>query len=179
MATASKLAPVRINLPKNRGELDSMLGELGRDVRELSELDTLVASEVAKIKNRFAVRRDELKKTIGKRAEKITSFTDTYRHELLEGDSKSVTLEAGELAFYFGPSAVACTDDGAVIEECRKQGLLDAIRVVTTLNREWIDEHKDEVDIKGVKYVQTEFLRITPAGHEDGLKRTVREVEVE
>jgi phage host-nuclease inhibitor protein Gam len=180
MATVVRIVSAPVPSVRSKNDLVAGLGTLGEARRELAELDTRIAAEVATVTERYAAEREALKKRVEKLADRIARYSGDHQAELLgEGIEKTVTFPTGSLSFYFGPTAVETTDDEAAIEWCEKHRLTDAVRVTTTLDREWIEKNRDKLSIPGVSFVQGEFLRILPVGEEKGLSRKLRTIETD
>lgn len=188
MATAlksTKTAPATVPPIKSKGELEKSLSALGTDMIALADLQNRIARQKKRIEEAYAADKKRLTDSIKKRADRIADFCgdDEHRSELLSEDRKTVELPTGKLSFYFGPTAVVTEsgDDEPVIEYCKKRKIVDALRVTTTLDREWIEKNRDTVEIEGVTFEQTEFLAIVPSGFDDktAVRRQVRVLELE
>lgn len=185
MATATKTAPVTIPQIKSQTDLEKSLSTLGTDMIALADLQTRITEQKKRIDEAYAADKKRLTDSIKKRADRIADFCadDEHRSELLPEDRKSVELPTGTISFYFGPTAVVTkgNNDEPVIDYCKRRKLVDALRITTTLDREWIEKNRDTVSIEGVAFEQTEFLAIVPSGFDDkeAVRRQVRVLELE
>ena len=182
MATATrslKSAPATLPTVRSKDDLETAVADLGTDLRALSDLDTLIAREVARVKAEFSDRKKDLQKRLEKRGDRIARYCQAHRTALIGGQAeKTVALASGIVSWYFGPTAVVCDDDEPVIEWCRENAPADTLRVTVTLDREYIEKNRETLEIPGIEFEQGEFLKVVPNGHEDGIKRKLRTLSV-
>ncbi len=152
-----------IDLP-TANELLFDLGQLQRlRAKTQADLDT----ELAKIRERAAPALATIDGELQRKTNLLHAFCESNRSQLLKGDSRTVTLQAGEIAWRLNPPKVVIRDTKKAVAALIAAGLKRFTRAKPEIAKDAILKEPDAVrGIKGIKVEQGETWYATPTDAE-------------
>ncbi len=150
-----------------RNKASEALGRIGALAREIRAKEDAIAERVVLITAEIAPDLDEMKKSLEAELRKLVTIAKRDEAKLLAGcDGQTLTLPEGTLSFYSGPMGVECDeeDEAALVEKLEAADIADGVRVVKGLDREYLIEHREEINIAGLEFQQGRFVGIKPEG---------------
>lgn len=162
--TKVKAPAIRGPIPRNRDEADQLIFQLGVAMREHAWCETAMNEDLAKLKAEYETQAAPIAVTIAVLTEGIQTWAEAHRSELLAGDSKTVKLGNGEIAWRARPASVSLRGVDKIIAWCRSHRLSKFLRMKTEVSKEaMLADTAKAAKIPGVKIESTgEDFIVTP-----------------
>jgi len=166
MSKKRRIKATAIPVPKTREEAEKLLGEIGLLQGNVSEIERRAAERVSSIQRAYSELAMPVNDQIQGKFEALHAYAEAHRHELLEGDSKSVKLATGTLSWRWTPPAIKLTKVEEVIARLQFRKLRQYLRTTVEVNKEALLEAGEEavkaLEIPGIKFTSREEFVAKP-----------------
>lgn len=159
------------NKPKqscdSKAQAQACIKAIGDNERKIDKLVAKMNDELAKVSAKYAERITPLQETNDELGERVKTWCNANKDELLTGDSKTANLITGEVSWRLGKPSVVGKATPELIDRLERFGLHRFVRVKKELDKTAILKEPAAVaDIEGVSIkAGVEELIITPFGH--------------
>lgn len=162
--TKAKRTAIAVSIPQSRDQASEYIRIIGEEQRKLRGLELQMNEELAKIKERFELIADPLRKNVDAKTEGLHTWCEANRDNLTQGGkTKTVALPAGEVSWRTRPPSVRITGAEAVLDALARLGLGRFVRRKEEINKEAILNEPDAVrGVPGIAINQGEDFIVTP-----------------
>ncbi len=153
-----------VAVPKDRGECNILIEQIGAHQRERERLQTEMNAELAKLKTYYEQRAKPHADRIAELMQSVQIWAEANRAELTQdGKVKTVKLAAGEVRWRLTPPAVTVRGAEAVIKALKLHRLARFIRIKEEVDKEAILREPKAVEgIAGISIGQREEFVVEP-----------------
>jgi phage host-nuclease inhibitor protein Gam len=153
-----------LRIPQSRADAEEFIAEIGRLQRQRQRLEADMNDRLAAIKQEFEAQAQPLGADIMQLNKGVHVWCEANRAQLTQdGKVKFCLLASGKINWRTRPPKVGLRGKEAIIEACKKLGLLRFIRVAEDINKEaMLAEPEVATSIQGVSITQGEDFVVTP-----------------
>lgn len=143
MSKRVKAKAVEVPVPKDSGEANVFVGELGEAMRQRQLIQTALEETVAAAKAKAEQEAAPLNARIAGLSKGLQVWAEAHRDELLRPGRKSVELPAGEIGWRLRPPSVRISGVAAVIGTLKALGLTRFLRVKEEIDKKALLKEPD------------------------------------
>ena len=158
-----KIKAAAVAAPGSREAAEGVLKTIGELQREITRRETALNDEIAALKARYQQEVTPLNEQIEAEFQGLHAWAEASKADLLTGRAKSLKMATGELGWRTNPPKVVVRGPEAVVENLKRLGLTEFVRVREEPNKEAILNDPERVaGVKGITITQVEEFFVKP-----------------
>lgn len=160
---ATKIKAAAVAAPASREQAEALLKQIGELQREITRREAAMNDEIAQLKARYQQEVTPLNEDIEAQFQGLHAWAEANKGELLTARLKSVKMGTGEIGWRTNPPKVVIRGAETVVENLKRLGLAEFVRVREEPNKEAILNDPQRVEgVKGITITQDEEFYVKP-----------------